>query len=270
MKKFLSIIYTAVFLAACALALVACDVVAEADVDRLMRKCNSHEEIQLVDAAAFTDVFIQTDVYSVYVTESDFRDIITLDYAEEPDFAVSYTTSYSSVSGECVNFSEKPLISNAQADNCFMIVGLPERMMEQGLISLTVLTETGNVQIDDVTAQELFVRTDTGTIRLDDCHAEDTQLTASVGSIYAEAAGKSVSIDTNIGSVEFDIDAKDIRITTDTGAIRGTVDHPEYWYTIDAHTDTGRNNLVNRTGNGEYKLTVRAVTGEIKVRFDND
>ena len=82
MKKFLSIIYTAVFLAACALALVACDVVAEADVDRLMRKCNSHEEIQLVDAAAFTDVFIQTDVYSVYVTESDFRGIITLDYAE--------------------------------------------------------------------------------------------------------------------------------------------------------------------------------------------
>lgn len=265
MKKFLSILCAAIMLAFAACAFAACgDTVAEADVDRLIRKCNKHEVLAVSFESA--TVTINTDVYSVYIEEIDYGSDVTLDYATSAGSEIS-------MSGDGkngVSITERSTATAASQDG-FLVVGIPERLMESRLLTLSVTSQSGNLQLDDVTATTLTATTLSGTIRLDGCHATTrAKVGTDSGAVYADVEGNSIVIGTKSGDVGFELAARSISVSTTSGSVKGKVDHPEYWYSIDARSNTGKCNLTNRQNGADYVLSVISDTGNINVRFDND
>lgn len=263
MKKFLPILCAALLFAVALCAFAACGkTVAEVDVDRLYRRCDSHLEVAV---ATSTLVVIDTDVYSVYIEEIDYGSDITIDYAKNPNSTVSMTNDGG------VSIKETYKETNARPENAFMIVGIPERIMERGSLTLIVTSDSGNLQFDDVTANSLTASTQSGTIRLDGCHATvGAEIQTVSGAVYADVEGDSISVTTQSGDVGFELSVKNITVSTASGSIKGKVDHPEYWYSIDARSDTGKCNLTSRQGGENCKLSVVSVSGNIKVRFEKD
>lgn len=274
MKKFWSIICTVIAITLSLCVFAACGGVKEADVDRLLAKCDAHEEISvrelLGNSANGVYIRVESDVYNVYIQENDFGSCVTLDYVRNSRYPVEYA-----LSGQVNDLVEVHIIEqahwNAESNkNNFLIVGIPENLMNDNL-SIDVITKTGSVQIEDIErAQEIQVTVETGAVYIGDCHAYNTKVDVQTGAVYVETEGETANISTDTGAVKFDLAVKQITVTTNTGSINGKVEHPEYWYSIEAHSIVGKCNLNNRMGSGDYKLTVTTDTGSIKVRFDND
>ena len=272
MKKFWSILCAAILLVVSLCALAACGGVNEVDVDRLLRKCNFHDEIPLEKLPSTLNIDISSDSYSVYGHEVEYGTGITLDYIEGKKGTVTATPT---VEGGALNVVIAESDNAKSADkNSFLVVGIPEYLLNRQAaqkLNVTVISHYGNIQIEEIEyANNVTAVTDKGTIYVNDGHAELTTLTSDTGDIYVETEGEKVIVTTDKGNVRFDLTVKDVTVTTDSGNIKGTIEHPQYWYAIDAHSDKGKCNLNKRTSTGEYKLTLSSKTGNINIRFDND
>ncbi len=261
MKKLLAIICMFALISTALCVFAACGGVREVDVDRLLTKCNAHYEIPVKTDTPLS-IDIDTDSYSVYVEEIDFSSYVTLDYVQDPNSEVAYTDG--------VTVTQTSRAGAAASKYDYIIVGIPERAMARGQITLDISTESGSVQIDDIVAGQLNVRTQSGTVLVDGSNAVNAQITSSSGDVSVDAEGNVITISTLAGKVYFDLTFRDISVTTTGGSVRGSVEHPEYWYAVSAHSDTGRCNLRDRASNGEYKLNVSTSAGNINVRFDED
>ncbi len=278
MKKFSAIICSIILLATALFAFASCGGVKKVDIDRLLSKCDTHKEVSLreggIDNADTINVKIKTDVYAVYVYEAEYGNSITLDYVFDDNCDVSSSLDFAN--GSVDVYIEAKYTSNYLSINKgnYLIVGIPESWLENGFVrnsAVEVVVDTGAVQIEDIEQiGSISVVDRTGTVYIDDCHADVIDVNVNTGAVYVEADCDKTTINTDTGAVQFDLTAREITVTTDTGSIKGTVEHPQYWYTIDAHTSTGSCNLKNRTGSNDYKLTLDTDTGSIKVRFDND
>lgn len=283
MKKFWSIICAVAIIALALCVFAACGGVKEVNIDRLLKKCDVHKEASLSEPGNATDtglyIRVDSDVYNVYLHEIEYGNNITLDYIDNSQYPVTLTVvGETQMDGEMaaeVHITEKANRNAGANKNNFLIVGVPESLMGNVQLGhslyIGIVTDTGNVQIEDIEhAESISATTETGTVYIGDCHANNLVVSVDTGAVYVEAEGETARISTDTGAVEFDLTAKNITVTTGTGSVRGTLEHPEYWYTIDAHSDTGSCNLNNRTGSGDYKLTVKTGTGSIYVIFDND
>ena len=278
MKRTIAVICSVCLVALVAFALCACTAVREADVEKLLRKCDVHKEIALSEGADAGNVRINvtTDVYAVYIHEIEYGRSVTLDFARHDSYKVEGVAEGAQATGEYDLIITEVCTDNMTSHNknAFLIVGVPEYIMnERSAFDYSVLveTKTGAVQIEDMeNATKLDVRVKTGSVYIGDCHADDISVNIDTGAVRVEGECDKAEITTTTGAVDFDLTARSITVKTATGAIRGEVEHPEHWYTISAHSNTASCNLSDRTGNGDYNLTLTTDTGSIKVRFDND
>lgn len=278
MKRTIAVICSVCLVALVAFALCACTAVREADVEKLLRKCDVHKEIALSEGADAGNVRINvtTDVYAVYIHEIEYGRSVTLDFVRHDSYKVEGVAEGEQATGENDLIITEVCTGNMTSHNknAFLIVGVPEYIMnERSAFDYSVLveTKTGAVQIEDMeNATKLDVTVKTGSVYIGDCHADDISVNIDTGAVRVEGECDKAEITTATGAVDFDLTARSITVKTATGAIRGEVEHPEHWYTISAHSNTGSCNLSDCTGNGDYNLTLTTDTGSIKVHFDND
>lgn len=136
--------------------------------------------------------------------------------------------------------------------------------------TLTVRTTTGDISVRELKAERIDISARTGEIGIRDISAKEVTLSASTGEVSAEGlAADTVSISTTTGDVRFDaLSANSIGISATTGTVRGSIAGKSDDYTVESHTSTGDNNLPERWGAGEKKLTVTTSTGDIRIDFE--
>lgn len=124
-------------------------------------------------------------------------------------------------------------------------------------------TDTGYVQVEDISLQSLSVTVSTGRAELKNIHCETLSSEGNTGDILLEnviASGR-LSVERDTGAVTLDgCDAAEIFIETDTGDITGTLLTDKVFV---AHSDTGRVEVPKTGSGGTCKLDT--ATGDIKV-----
>lgn len=163
----------------------------------------------------------------------------------------------------------------------------------EGKIDLSV--ETGSVLLNEFSADSLFIESDTGNVCLDGKSSVNTsvEIETDTGdvSILHTLTANDVKIETDTGDVNLNnLSGATLTVNTDTGNIKsigtslldfttllfstdtgditlhlvGTIDD----YSVQAHTNTGSNNLYDYpTANKERTLKIHSITGNIKVIF---
>ncbi len=152
---------------------------------------------------------------------------------------------------------------------------------EYGIVS--VKTSTGNITLENISAESLDFSVSTGRVTLSDLTCKDdvkvkvstgkTNITdatcknlitsGTTGDVVLKnvIATEKFSIERTTGDVKFDgCDANEIVAKTDTGSITGTLLTDKVFV---AHTDTGRIDVPDTTNGGRCKITTD--TGNVKI-----
>ncbi len=115
----------------------------------------------------------------------------------------------------------------------------------------------------------LTVSTTTGKVKLESCTIPSLKVTVTTGSIgiYAVTCDKSANLSSSTGSITLsDVLTKSLTAKTSTGNITGTLRGNESEYAITSSSNTGNNNLVQRT-TGERAISIHTNTGNINITF---
>ena len=135
-------------------------------------------------------------------------------------------------------------------------------------------TDTGDITIGNLTANNLSVKTDTGDINVvGTLTAENVQATCDTGDckISGKIVANTIAIKADTGDVKTNgnalLDGKIIVIETDTGDVSVKLAGYILDYTILASVDTGKTNVHTQYG-GERKLNITVDTGDIHVVFE--
>lgn len=131
-------------------------------------------------------------------------------------------------------------------------------------------SNTGSVTLGEFScANSLTVSTTTGKVKLESCTIPSLKITVTTGSvgIYAVTCEKSVNIASSTGSITLsDLLTKSLTAKTSTGDVKGTLRGSESEYAITSSSNTGNNNLAQRT-TGERAISIHTSTGNIHITF---
>ena len=143
-----------------------------------------------------------------------------------------------------------------------MTVYLPAEFFE----SLTLSCGTGDVWIPEgVSFGSAEIMTSTGNIRIDDVSADEMTLTVSTGDIMLKnvSASGTLSITSSTGDVRFDnCDAGTISVKATTGDVTGTLRTDKVFL---AKTSTGKVDVPDTTNGGCCEITTS--TGDIRISY---
>lgn len=139
-------------------------------------------------------------------------------------------------------------------------------------LKLATNTGTINVKGDNggACAKTIDVSTKTGTINLNGS-GETIVAQTQTGSINADIlTADDLKLISNTGSINFTVDnAPKIHLESNSGSINGKIKTNKLWYTIDVTQNTGSCNISNQVGiEPDRKLTVHTNTGSIKIKFN--
>jgi DUF4097 and DUF4098 domain-containing protein YvlB len=157
-------------------------------------------------------------------------------------------------------------------------VTLPSKMYK----SITVSSNTGGINFNEVKAEKLTARTDTGGISIDRYEGKQLNLQTDTGRINVENGQGNVTMKTDTGGITanlYDI-GDSVSLEADTGSIRLLLDPAPKGASFDLSSDIGSVNLevpgmnVQRNdhhsakgsiGDGSKKVKIRTDTGYISV-----
>ncbi len=129
---------------------------------------------------------------------------------------------------------------------------------------------TGSVTFSESScANSLTVSTTTGKVKLESCTIPSLKVTVTTGSIgiYAVTCEKSANLSSSTGSITLsDLLTKSLTAKTSTGDVKGTLRGSESKYAITSSSNTGNNNLAQRT-TGERTISIHTSTGNIHITF---
>ncbi|MBR6646543.1 MAG: DUF4097 family beta strand repeat protein [Clostridia bacterium] len=132
--------------------------------------------------------------------------------------------------------------------------------------SMKIETNTGDVKIKSLTAyDDIDVKTDTGDINLTDISCTNLETKTDTGDITLKRviAEGEFDIKSDTGDVQFsDSDAEELYAETDTGDVTGTLCSEKIFQT---HSDTGDIHVPDSLTGGRCKITTD--TGDIEIRI---
>lgn len=144
-----------------------------------------------------------------------------------------------------------------------IFIEVPKGMIADARIE----TEYGDIEAEGV-GGKLYADAKNGDIEISHCDFDNLECITGLGDIELENTdAQIVDCRTGDGDIEFErLGGGIIELSADLGDIEGLVSGMETDYTINADTELGDNNLINRTG-GEKTLNVKVRMGDIVVRF---
>lgn len=151
-------------------------------------------------------------------------------------------------------------------------VSLPDKMYK----AITVSSDTGSINFNDLKSEKLTASTDTGSISLDRYEGKQLNLQADTGHINIQQAQGDIKIKTDTGSITAKLSdiGDSVSLESDTGSVRLTLDPTPKNVSFDLNTDTGSANLevpglaVDREDHHSAKGTIGDGSKKVKVRVD--
>lgn len=157
-------------------------------------------------------------------------------------------------------------------------VSLPDKMYK----AITVTSDTGTINFNDLKSEKLTANTDTGNISLDRYEGKQLNLQADTGNIHIQEGQGDVRIKTDTGGITAKLSdiGDSVSLESDTGSVRLTLEPTPKNVSFDLSADTGSANLevpgltVDREdhhtakgtlGDGSKKVKIRVDTGYISV-----
>lgn len=139
--------------------------------------------------------------------------------------------------------------------------------------SSALKSNTGEIEVENVTAKTLEADSDTGRIQLEKVSLTgDLTATGHTGEIELEQVqAQSILLKSNTGDLGFENVniARELKAKTNTGDIHGNLFGKRADYTIRADASLGRSNVSNQTG-GDKTLELETNTGSITVDFGEE
>lgn len=242
-----------------------------------------------IPAAAIDTLMIQNDISNVtFIPSNDdeikVRLIGTMREANANDCTVDAATEGSNVwrvdvctkEREHIDFGfDLTELKNWIAGRGFGLkteVTLPDKMYK----AITVNSDTGSINFNDLKAEKLTASTDTGNISVDRYEGKTMSLQTDTGSIHIEEGQGDVKLKTDTGGITARMrDIGDsVSLESDTGSVRLTLDPTPKNVSFDLSADTGSANLevpgltVERDDHHSAKGTLGDGSKKVKVRVD--
>ncbi|NOV00444.1 DUF4097 family beta strand repeat-containing protein [Paenibacillus planticolens] len=151
-------------------------------------------------------------------------------------------------------------------------VSLPDKMYK----SITVSSDTGNINFKDLKSEKLTASTDTGNISIDRYEGKQINFQADTGNINIQQGQGDVKVKTDTGGITAKLSdiGDSVTLESDTGSIRLTLDPTPKNVSFDLSTDTGSTNLdvpgltVDRKDRHSAKGTLGDGSKKVKVSVD--
>ncbi|MEW9702769.1 DUF4097 domain-containing protein [Paenibacillus sp. SI8] len=176
------------------------------------------------------------------------------------------------------NFDElKNLIANHN-NQLRTEVTLPNKLYK----AITVSSDTGSLNLEEVKADSLTATVDTGIIKIDRFEGKQLNLHSDTGSINVGDGQGTVKISTDTGSINAKLHdiGESVNLETDTGSIKLLLSPPPTSASFELQTDTGdtkldvsgvsvkessRHYVTGTIGDGSKKINVKTDTGSVTV-----
>ncbi len=130
-------------------------------------------------------------------------------------------------------------------------------------------SDFGDIKVTDIECQSLSIENDCGDIKISDCTLGSLKCDCDYGDIrITESTADNLTCSDDCGDIKLDgFSGQNIKLNTSLGDIKATISGKEEDYKINAETDLGDKNILNKT-EGKNTLDLKTDMGDINVTFE--
>ncbi len=135
--------------------------------------------------------------------------------------------------------------------------------------NLSIENDFGDIKANDIECQSLSIENDCGDIKISDCTLGSLVCNCDYGDIrITQSTADNLTCSDNCGDIKLDgFSGKNIKLDTSLGDIKATISGKREDYKINAQTDLGDKNILNKT-DGKNTLDLKTELGDINVTFE--